>query len=127
MSDAPMDILRRLAERKKTYTGYQLNELNELNEIIPPSRTQATSGSQPIDGAPSEAITDYEKSEITQAARPATSGYQPTTGTPGAAYTDYELNELNEIIPSAPKQPAGRTLSAQWREGIALLDPDRPP
>jgi hypothetical protein len=62
MSDAPIDILRRFAERKKAYTGY---EINELNEITPPSRPPATSEYQPTDGSPDETYTGYELNEIT--------------------------------------------------------------
>ena len=31
MSDTPIDILRRISERKRAYREYEINELNELS------------------------------------------------------------------------------------------------
>jgi hypothetical protein len=53
MSDAPIEISRRLAERKKACRDY---EINEFNEITPLPEPLATSCYQPMDRTPDEAV-----------------------------------------------------------------------
>ena len=161
MNDTPIDILRRISERKRAFREYEINELNELTKTL-------KSGSQPTDGVSDEpAGADKITPSAATPEAPAEDGQpgQPTCEEgeipPRGRSSHEHLRVVRDFggleAPPAPKasnqscrkwtpsvisppfsvarQPETESRASEataasleeWREGLARLDPDRPP